>query len=202
MIWNMRRQNNKTDYDIWSPEQADTFRANDLKIIETKIPLSFDERASHDDGLHTYISTKFPLFDHNGDIYAVAGISTDITERIQTEEQLRKLSCAIEQSPSVVVITDTRGNIQYINPRFTQLTGYTLEEVVGKNPRILKSGDISPEVYKQLWETICRQRVAGRILQQEKEWRALLGNRVYFTHKEPGRGHHQLHWCCGRHHQD
>ncbi|HJW87544.1 MAG TPA: PAS domain S-box protein [Candidatus Brocadiaceae bacterium] len=144
----------KTDYDIWSPEQADTFRANDLKIIETKIPLSFDERASHDDGLHTYISTKFPLFDHNGDVYAVAGISTDITERIETEELLRKLSCAIEQSPSIVVITDTQGDIQYVNPRFTQLTGYTLEEVMGKNPRILKSGDVSPEVYKQLWETL------------------------------------------------
>lgn len=157
----------KTDYDIWSPELADTFRANDLKIIETKIPLSFDERASHDDGLHTYISTKFPLFDHNGDIYAVAGISTDITERIQTEEQLRKLSCAIEQSPSVVVITDTRGNIQYVNPQFTQLTGYTLEEVVGKNPRILKSGEISPAVYKQLWETIS----AGN------EWRGELCNK-------------------------
>ncbi len=155
-LFNTKREEmrGKTDYDIWPPELAETFRANDLKIIETKAPFSFDEKASHGDKLHTYISTKFPLFDHNGEVYAVAGISTDITERIQTEEQLRKLSCAIEQSPSIVVITDTRGNIQYVNPRFTQLTGYTPEEVVGKNPRILKSGNISPEVYKQLWETI------------------------------------------------
>ncbi len=144
----------KTDDDIHPPELAGPFWANDLKIIETKMPLSFDEQVSHGGKLHTYISTKFPLFDHNGDIYSVACISTDITDRIQTEEQLRKLSCAIEQSPSIVVITDTLGAIQYVNPRFTQLTGYTREAVMGKNPRILKSGDISPEVYKELWETI------------------------------------------------
>jgi PAS domain S-box-containing protein len=60
----------------------------------------------------------------------------------------------VEQSPATVVITDTKGNIEYVNPKFTQLTGYTFKETIGKNPRILKSGKTPPEEYKQLWETI------------------------------------------------
>ncbi len=60
----------------------------------------------------------------------------------------------MEQSPSIVIITDTAGNIEYVNPKFTQITGYTLEEVIGNNPRFLKSGETSREEYKRLWETI------------------------------------------------
>jgi len=84
----------------------------------------------------------------------VLAIVRNITAREQAEEQLRKLSRAVEQSPSIVLITDTKGDIEYVNPKFTQATGYTLEEVIGKNSRILKSGEMPPEAYKQLWETI------------------------------------------------
>ena len=78
----------------------------------------------------------------------------EINWRKQTEEELRKLSCAVEQSPATVVITDIKGNIEYVNPKFTQVTGYTFEEVKGHNSRILKSGKQAPEVYKELWDTI------------------------------------------------
>ncbi len=144
----------KTPYDCFPGDIADTHLANDRKVIEAKIPMEFDEMATHDDGLHTYISIKFPLFDTAGVVYAVCGISTDISERKRMEDQLRKLSQAIEQSPSSIIITDTEGNIQYVNPKFTQVTGYTLEEVVGKNPRILKSDKTSSKEYKQLWDSI------------------------------------------------
>ncbi len=77
-------------------------------------------------------------------------------ERKQVEEQFQKLYSAVEQSPMSVVITDIKGNIQYVNPTFSQLTGYSLEEAVGKNPRILKSGETPPEHYKQLWDTITK----------------------------------------------
>ena len=84
----------------------------------------------------------------------ILAVVRDITERKRVEEQLRKLSRAIEQSPSVVMITDAQGNIEYVNPRFTGLTGYSADEVMGKNPRILKSGKTSQEEYRRLWETI------------------------------------------------
>lgn len=70
------------------------------------------------------------------------------------EAKSRILLRAVEQSPTSIVITDTRGRIEYVNPKFTQLTGYTAEEVIGANPRILKSGKMSTEAYRELWLTI------------------------------------------------
>jgi PAS domain S-box-containing protein len=72
----------------------------------------------------------------------------------QQEEQLRKLSQAVEQSSSTVIITDLQGRIEYANPKFTALTGYTLDEARGKNPRFLKSGHTTPAEYEKLWQTI------------------------------------------------
>jgi PAS domain S-box-containing protein len=86
----------------------------------------------------------------------VGAIATflDITERMRAEEQLHKLSLAVEQSPASIVITDSHGDIEYINPKFTRVTGYTFAEALGKNPRILKSDEKPAEEYKTLWKTI------------------------------------------------
>lgn len=73
-------------------------------------------------------------------------------ERRQAEEEIRKLSQAVEQSPSIVMITDTEGRIEYVNPRFTEITGFTLEEVIRKEATVL--GDQSPEGAQQKWQTI------------------------------------------------
>ena len=84
-------------------------------------------------------------------------VFTDITERRRSENQLRKLSVAVEQSPTMVVITDPRGHIEYVNPKFTQVTGYTLEDVRGQIPRILQSGETGSENYQHCeaaWNTI------------------------------------------------
>ena len=79
-----------------------------------------------------------------------------ITDRESIEHQLRQLSRAVEQSPSTVIITSLAGEIEYVNPRFTEITGYALEEVRGTNPRFLKSGKTPPEDYRSMWETITR----------------------------------------------
>lgn len=89
----------------------------------------------------------------------IMAITHDLTECKKTEELISKLSHAIEQSPVSIVITDTSGNIEYVNPKFVEITGYTFEEVIGKNPRILKSGKTLPDEYRRLWETITSGKV-------------------------------------------
>ncbi|MCX8104650.1 MAG: PAS domain S-box protein [Ignavibacterium album] len=78
----------------------------------------------------------------------------DITERKVYEKELIKKSLAIEQSPLSIIITDKYGNIEYVNPFFTKLTGYTFSEAIGNNPRLLKSGEHDLSFYKNLWSTI------------------------------------------------
>ena len=90
----------------------------------------------------------------NGEIVGAVVVFRDITERKKAEEELRNLSSAVTQSPSTVVITDVKGNIEYVNPKFTQVTGYTYEEAMGQNPRVLKSESLPPEFYRDLWDTI------------------------------------------------
>jgi two-component system, cell cycle sensor histidine kinase and response regulator CckA len=74
--------------------------------------------------------------------------------RQQTEDTLRKLSRAVEQSADLVMITDRAGLIEYVNPAFELLTGYSPGELMGQNPRVLRSGQQTPELYKELWQTI------------------------------------------------
>ena len=103
----------------------------------------------------------------NGKLIAIVETLYDITSRSQAEEQLRLLSRAVEQTASTIVITDPTGSIQYANGKFCQATGYQLAEVIGQNPRILKSGVQKPEVYAELWKTIS----SGR------EWHGEMHNR-------------------------
>ncbi len=87
----------------------------------------------------------------------------------RAEDQLRQLSRAVEHSPASIVITNIDGSIEYVNPKFTALTGYSLEEVRGQTPRILKSGQTSPEVYNDLWKTILTgQEWRGELLNRKK----------------------------------
>jgi PAS domain S-box-containing protein len=89
-------------------------------------------------------------------------------ENRSVEQWLRKLSRAVEQSPDTVLITDRSGEIEYVNPAFEKLTGYTKEEACGKTPRILKSGEQGPEVYQELWKTILAGNVFRSILVNRK----------------------------------
>ena len=84
---------------------------------------------------------------------------SDLTERLEYQEQLQVLSSAINNSPVSVVITNPQGDIEYVNPKFTEVTGYTAEEAIGQNPRILKSGNLPDSLYKNMWETITKGEV-------------------------------------------
>lgn len=82
------------------------------------------------------------------------GITFDVTDRKNAEERVLQLSLALEQSPASVVITDLQGTIRYVNRKFTEVSGYSREEAIGRNPRILKSGETPPETYQELWACI------------------------------------------------
>jgi len=85
---------------------------------------------------------------------AIQTIIRDISDRKRTEEKLRTLIRAVEQNPVSIVITNANGSIEYVNPKFTEVTGYSCEEIIGKNPNILKSGNKPKEEYEALWDTI------------------------------------------------
>lgn len=122
--------------------------------------------AIHNDGTEFPIECSLTPVKLEGR-WSVIGILRDKTAHRRAEADLRKLSRAVEQSPVSVVITDANGLIEYVNPKFVELTGYTPEEVMGQRPSILKSGFTSDETYTELWRTI----VAGR------EWRGEFRNR-------------------------
>ncbi len=107
------------------------------------------------DGSTGWFEVKASLStDSQGNPIGILGVSRDITKRKAVQDELRKLSRAVTQSPDSIVITDTDGKIEFVNPKFTALTGYQYKEVLGKNSRILKSGEHSKSFYKELWDTI------------------------------------------------
>ena len=97
--------------------------------------------------------TSVPLR-KDGSVIGSVVLFRDIAIRKQAEEELRKLSSAVEQSPVSVVITDPDGIIEYVNPKFTEVTGYSFEEAIGQNPRVLNAGIQAAEFYKDMWDTI------------------------------------------------
>jgi len=90
-------------------------------------------------------------------------------ERMRTEERLRELFQVVEQSPVVIAKADINGNLDYVNKNFETTTGYTKEEVLGKNPRFLTAGATTDKVYKDIWRTITQGKVwSGEILNKRK----------------------------------
>ncbi len=119
-------------------------------------------------GMDRYIFfSAAPVRAASGNVVAVIETLDDITARKQIEEELCMFSYVVQQSPLCIVITDSQGCIEYVNPKFTEVTGYSEEDVLGKNPAILKSGETTREEYQKLWETI----LAGR------EWQGEFHNR-------------------------
>ncbi len=113
--------------------------------------------------------SAFPIKDTKGKVIGVIEYVKDITKRVKAEEENRRLAAAIHQAGECIVITDTKGDIQYVNPAFEKVTGYSREEVKGMNPRILKSGMHDPSFYLELWSTIASGKTwKGRFKNKKK----------------------------------
>ncbi|MCK5634800.1 MAG: PAS domain-containing protein, partial [Anaerolineales bacterium] len=158
-IFGREPQSFKPTYEVFLENIHPDDRQNVVTVVEKALrnetPYVVDHRIVMPDGSvrHVYEQGEV-VFDEEGEPLHMIGTIYDITTLRHAEEAVHKLSQAIEQSSATVIITDTEGLIEYVNPRFVETTGYSAEEVIGKNPRILKSGYTSPEEYEELWQTI------------------------------------------------
>ncbi len=136
--------------------------------LATRMPYEIVHRLSFPDGrikhVHERCETHYAA---DGTPLRSLGTVQDVTERVLVEEQLRKLSLAVEQSPTSIVITDLDARIEYVNQAFVETTGYSREEAIGQNPNILHAGQTPPETYRSLWDS----------LTQGESWRGEFVNR-------------------------
>lgn len=132
-------------------------------------------RGAFDTYYATYASNRFLHLSFNplvrdGEVFGISVFGHDITQLKQAESKLASLLGAIEQAGEIIVITDLNANIKYANPAFERVTGYSLAEVIGKNPRILNSGMNPPELYRDLWDTLLRGETwTGRLINRKKD---------------------------------
>lgn len=148
-------------------------------VKKTRLPLTIEESHLYKNGIEKYIEMYiYPFLDENGNIEQLLEIITDITSRKKIEQrlkntlkELRDIRDALDEH-AIVSITDPEGNITYINDKFVKVSGFTREELIGKNHRIIKSGEHSKAFFKNIWDTL----LAGRVWQGEIKNRSKDGN--------------------------
>jgi len=134
---------------------ADQMELEADKTADTSRSVLLELEEIHKNGSIIYVETSASFIrDVKLNPIQILVVSRDITKRRQAEEKLKVLSHAVEQKPVMILITDTEGNIEYVNPRFEEVTGYTLDEVIGKKPNIVKSGKMPDKLYIDMWNTI------------------------------------------------
>ncbi|MFQ5820141.1 MAG: PAS domain S-box protein [Candidatus Heimdallarchaeota archaeon] len=139
--------------DLLTPESRDLLTQRyQLRMADETVPSVYEAKIQRKDGTLKDVEISAGIIQYQGRPADMA-IARDITTRKLAEEELHKLSRAVEQSPSIVMITDTQGIIEYVNPKFTQITGYPPEDIIGINARDL--GEQLSEVEQQMWNTIC-----------------------------------------------
>ncbi|MBV2265030.1 MAG: PAS domain S-box protein, partial [Thauera sp.] len=141
------------------------------RMLQGAGTLTTDRRLRQADGRTRWLRwLDLPVFDENGRCVEVRSIGQDITAHKEAELRLRQLALAVEQSPNAIVITDTAGRIEYVNEAFVRSTGYTADEAIGRNPRILNAGKTPAATYDDLWATLERGEVwRGEFINTRKD---------------------------------
>jgi diguanylate cyclase (GGDEF)-like protein/PAS domain S-box-containing protein len=143
----------KTDQDLNPKELAEKFRADDAEVIASRKSKHVEELGFDGKEFHWIETYKTPVIDANGNVLGTVGFSQDITKRKQIETELRISSVAFESHESMM-ITDPKGVILRVNKAFSETTGFSAEEAIGKKPNILKSGHHDANFYRAMRETI------------------------------------------------
>jgi len=132
----------KTDLDLFGSETGELFRTTDRMVLNTGRSIEFEDSRIQADGLHTYIVHKFPLVDSNGLLYAVGGISTDITERKLAEDEVRRqkeiLQRIFDHIPVMIRFLDENGKIRLVNREWERTLGWTLQEIDARQLNVFK----------------------------------------------------------------
>lgn len=136
----------KTDHEFLSKEVADALQANDLRVLKTGRPLSEEENLPQEDGARTFISTKFPLYDSEGNLYATCGISTDITEQRQAEEARSHMASVFEYAKESITGSTLEGIFTAWNRGAERIYGYTAEEMIGQSASVFVPSDRVHEI--------------------------------------------------------
>lgn len=158
----------RTVFDLHPPQMARRYAEHDREVIDKRQPVEHVYESIAADGSQMVIDvTKFPVFDDQGKMIGVGGINVDISDKIRDEARLRQAATVFDNTLEGVIITDGEGRIQAVNPAFTEVTGYSEQEVLGKNPRMLQSGKHGPEFYREMWGNI----------EQSGHWRGEVWNR-------------------------
>jgi len=159
----------KSPYNFISDDLLSEINAQNESSQRSTLPFYLlVNKFKHRDGHLVHFETSgVPVHDKTGQLLGYRGMSRYISKRYLAEKELLKLSAVVKQSPNTIIITDLNGIMEYINPAGCNTSGYSFEELIGKNPSIFKSGETTFETYKSLWKTI----KAGN------EWKGLLYNK-------------------------
>lgn len=145
-----------SDDSFFDASSADVIRLNDRKVFRDGTVLKTEEsNTAVETGITTtFSSTKLPIRNDDGTIYALCGISVDISERKRVEDKLQLAAKVITHAREGIMISDVSGKIIEVNEAFIRMTGYSREELIGQNPRILHSGRQSPAFYDDMWHEL------------------------------------------------
>ena len=141
----------RTDRELIDPRRAAEYAAEDDRVRRTGRPATREFRTDGNGSSSWWHTERFPIPGAPGYLGIV---SLDISERVAAEAQAARLAAAVEQADEAVVISDPTGRIEYVNPAFERVTGYTAAEALGSNPRMLNSGRQPASFYHSMWSTL------------------------------------------------
>lgn len=145
----------KTDYDLFDHTLAMTFRDLDRQTLESGETRSQEQWVTYPDGRKSLLSTlETPFYGANGEVIGLVGVSRDITDRVQAEHSLRQAAKVFESTREGVMITDPEKRILLVNRAFTELMGYTPEDVLGKSTDMLQSPRHDAEFFRRMWKQV------------------------------------------------